>query len=290
MTVGAETALYTLIGDPVGHSLSPLIHNTAFDALSVDAVYVATRVGADRLAEAVGGLDALGFSGANVTIPHKLAVMTHLDEVTVAARSVGAVNAIRVERTNGTSKLIGDNTDAAGFAGPLLSGDMKAPRSALILGAGGASRAVVHACLELIGIDRIAISARREEQAAGLVHDFGGGSAENDAELSVVTWSERSEAAGGAELIVNCTPLGMQPDVNASPLDDISEIGSGQTVYDLVYAPARTRLLKDSEARGARTIPGIEMLIGQAAAAFRWWTGRDMPLPAVRDAVARRLA
>jgi len=269
----------------VGHSLSPLIHNTAFDALARNAVYVATRVRTDSLADAVRGLDALGFEGANVTIPHKLAVMSFLDEVTDTARSVGAVNAIRIDRSNGTSKLIGDNTDAAGFAGPLLSSGRKTPRTALILGAGGASRAVIHACLELIGVDNIVVTARREEQAAGLIADFGA----DDAEIGVVLWSERHSAAGRAELIVNCTPLGMHPNVDASPLGDAAEIGSGQTVYDLVYAPARTRLLKDAEARGAETIPGIEMLIGQAAAAFRWWTGSDMPMDVVREAVQRRL-
>lgn len=287
LTVGPETALYTLIGDPVGHSLSPLIHNTAFDALSEDAVYVATRVEADALADAVHGLAALGFRGANVTIPHKLPVLEYLDEVTDTARGIGAVNAIRIDRSDRGVRLTGDNTDAAGFAGPLLSGrPSDRTRSALVLGAGGASRAVVYACLELIEVEDVAVSARREEQAAELIGGFGGGSAG----LNVVRWEDRSTATHGADLIINCTPLGMHPEVDRSPLDDLSGVGPGQTVYDLVYAPTETRLLKDAAARGAGTIPGIEMLIGQAAAAFKWWIGRDMPVTAVRTALDHRMA
>lgn len=282
MTLGPDTALYTLIGDPVGHSLSPLIHNTAFDAISEDAVYVATRVEASALADAMRGLAVLGFRGVNVTIPHKLAIMEHLGEVSETARAIGAVNAVRIDRSEGDVRLIGDNTDAAGFAGPLLSDSTLSPRSALVLGAGGASRAVVYACLELVGMTEVAVSARREEQAAGLVEGFRGG-------LSVVGWEDRSAAASRADLIINCTPLGMHPAVDRSPLDDLSGIGSDHTVYDLVYAPAETRLLKDAAAQGARTIPGVEMLIGQAAAAFRWWTGRDMPVAAVRTALRRRM-
>lgn len=282
MSVGPQTALFTLIGDPVGHSLSPLIHNTAFKALSEDAVYVATRVKAGRLADAIRGLDALGFRGVNVTIPHKLAVMDFLDEVTDTARAVGAVNAIRIDRSATGSTLIGDNTDAAGFAGPLLQGEP--PRSALVLGAGGASRAVVYACLELVGITEIVITARREGQAADLAARFGG----SGSGARTVSWSGRADAAGDADLIINCTPLGMRPDTDGTPLQDLSGVGQGQTVYDLVYAPAETRLLSESAARGARTISGIEMLIGQAAEAFRWWTGREMPVEAVRAVLDRR--
>ena len=285
MAVGPETALYTLMGDPVRHSLSPLIHNTAFGALSVDAVYVATRVRAERLADAVRGLDALGFSGANVTIPHKLAVMELLDDVTETARTIGAVNTIRVDRSGDGPRLAGDNTDAAGFASPLLDASRDAPDSALVLGAGGSARAVVYACLELIGVSKLTVTTRREEQAIALAGRF----SDVDAEVGAVPWSDRSAAAADALLIVNCTPLGMRPATGDTPLEDLSHVGAGQTVYDLVYAPAETRLLAESAARGARTISGMDMLIGQAAEAFRWWTGREMPLDRVRDAVKQRV-
>ncbi|NNF03932.1 MAG: shikimate dehydrogenase [Rhodothermales bacterium] len=286
MSIEPSTALFALIGDPVEHSLSPLIHNTAFEALSVDAAYAAFRVGRDRLADAVDGMAALGFLGANVTIPHKLAVMDLVDDVTETARAVGAVNTIRFEKTGNAIRVLGENTDAAGFAGPLPGDGAPAPRSALVLGAGGSSRAVIHACLRLVGIPDVAVTARRENQASEIADRFGGSAAG----LRVVPWEKRASAAGEAELIVNCTPLGMHPATDGTPLEDVSGIGSDQVVYDLVYSPEETRLLKESSARGARTISGLEMLIGQAAAAFKWWTDLEMPIEQIRRAVRLRLA
>ncbi len=269
-----------LFGDPVAHSLSPLIHNAAFRAAGIDAEYRAQRVSAEELVAAVAMLREPHALGANVTVPHKQAVIPYLDALTPRAEAIGAVNTI-VRTADGD--LRGENTDAAGF---LYGLDAAALRGApaLVFGAGGAARAVVYALLTERQPASLTLVARRSDQAAMLAAEFSG--LDKRRALRVVPRAEAAAAVRQSRLVVNATPLGMHPDTESTPWPDTADFRDGQTVYDLVYAPAETRLLREAHAQGAQTIGGMAMLIGQAAAAFEQWTGTPMPLAAVHAVLA----
>ncbi|WP_028567113.1 shikimate dehydrogenase [Salisaeta longa] len=281
MPPDGQTQVVLLLGHPVRHSQSPRIHNAAFVAQGINAVYVACEVDEGSLADAVRGMRALRCWGANVTIPHKQAVVPLMDEVSVEAEAVGAVNTI-VRLPDG--QLRGDNTDAAGFLDPLERryGDALEGASALVLGAGGAARAVVYALLTRYAVRRCTIAARRAAQAEALreamtLYDSSGG-------LRTTTFADAADAMPQHRLIVNATPVGMTPDTEARPVP-AAGWASGHIAYDLVYTPRTTRFLRDADAAGADTVGGIEMLIGQAAAAYHQWTDRTMPLDVVRAAL-----
>jgi len=281
----ADTKLVTLLGYPVEHSLSPLIHNTAFQAQGVNAVYVATPVRPNALAEGVAGLEALQFLGANVTVPHKEGVRDLLDEVSMRAATVGAVNTI-VREDDG---LRGDNTDVDGFLNPLadtVGGEMRgAPM--LIFGAGGAARAVVYGLLARYAPEQLTLVARRPEQAEALADDF----ADYDTQdaLRVTTFEDAGDAVRNSRLLVNATPLGMGPDhTDDTPWPDAEDLTPDHVAYDLVYNPEETRFLQDAAAQGATTIGGLDMLVGQAAAAYEQWTDAEMPTEAVYEALRQR--
>lgn len=288
MSIDAETRLVTLLGNPVEHSLSPLIHNTAFQVHSINAAYVATRVAAGDLPAAVEGLRAMRFWGANVTIPHKQAVQRLLDDVTPRAEAVGAVNTIvRVDPPTGPAQLRGDNTDVAGFLAPLAPhADRLRGTTALIVGAGGAARAVTYALLTEHTPSRLTLAVRTPPKAEPLVHDMIAHAA--DTELKVVPIGEAGPALRASTLVVNATPVGMHPDVDRTPWPDADDFTPSHLVYDLVYNPTTTRLLREASAQGATSIGGLDMLIGQAAAAYEQWTGRPMPDEAVREALHAR--
>ncbi|MDA0873675.1 MAG: shikimate dehydrogenase [Bacteroidetes bacterium] len=258
-----------LIGHPVGHSLSPLIHRAAYAALGLDWHYGLMDVLEPDLPAVLAGVDGQRIVGANVTIPYKERVFRLLDDCTETARAVGAVNTVFVRNGRRT----GHNTDVEGFLSPLRERGATDPRPALIIGAGGAARAVAHALTGVLGWKDVTVAARNEATARAL-HGVG-----------FTPWDERSSAAFGADLIINTTPIGMHPHEDASPLPADQPFRVEQTVYDLVYAPAETRLLQSASAAGASVIGGLPMLIGQAAAAFRIWTGQEMPLEAVRAAL-----
>lgn len=274
-----------LLGDPVAHSLSPLIHNAAFRAAGLDVEYRARRVAPEDLAEAVAALREPGVLGANVTIPHKQAVIAHLDALAPAAEAIGAVNTI-VRQKDGA--LLGDNTDAAGFLHGLEgAGDLHGA-SAVVLGSGGAARAVVYALLTDLRPETFTIAARSVEKAEALAADFAQLAPEST--LRVVALDAAGAAVRASRLVVNATPLGMHPDEHATPSPDADDFGPTHTVYDLVYAPAETRLLREAAAHGARAIGGMKMLVGQAAASFARWTGTPMPFGPVHSALRDHLA
>jgi len=285
MAIDAKTRLVTLLGFPVEHSMSPRLHNTAFTAQSVNARYVATPVRPADLADALVGLRALRFLGANVTIPHKEAVLPLLDDLTPTAEAIGAVNTlVTYDRDAETLGLRGDNTDVAGFLEPLaphrpgLEG-----AEATVLGAGGAARAVVFGLLDRVPLRRLTIAARRPEQAKHLAETFS-----DVASITVVSATNFADApVATSRLIVNATPVGMHPDVDRTPWPHAGDFSENQIVYDLVYNPRTTRLLQEAAARGATPIGGLDMLIGQAAAAYEQWTGRTMPTKTVRDEIFR---
>ncbi|WP_397546814.1 shikimate dehydrogenase [Rhodothermus marinus] len=285
VSIRATTRPIALLGDPVAHSFSPLIHNTGFQTQGLDFVYLACRVPKDALPEAIAGLRALGFAGANVTIPHKEAVRPLLDRCTPRAEAIGAVNTI-VCRADGSGavELIGDNTDVEGFLEPLQSlADRLAGAEMVVLGAGGAARAVVYALLTEFRPTRLTIVARTPARGEALAADFA--TYDTRRALQVMAPDEAAPAVRSACLIVNATPVGMHPHVAASPWPHAEDFGPEQIVYDLVYNPVRTRLLREAAARGATTIDGLTMLIGQAAAAYRQWTGHELPREAVQAAL-----
>ncbi len=274
----ANTEMIAILGHPVDHSLSPIIHNTALQRQGLNYIYLAVDLVPERVSEAIRGLSALGFAGANVTIPHKQAVLSHMDDLSDAAGAIRAVNTIVCKE----GRLYGDNTDIEGFLAPLR--DMKlhgAPMT--LLGAGGAARAAAYGLLRDYCPNPLTLVARRTSQAEILVRDFAnfGGC------LEVCDFDSASKFIRNSRLIVNSTPIGMYPNVQETPWKQKEDFTPEQIVYDLVYRPHRTRLLQDAAERGAMTIGGLTMLIEQAAASYRQWTNREMPVGTVRDTLAK---
>jgi shikimate dehydrogenase len=281
MKIDAKTRLVLLLGYPVEHSRSPLIHNTAFQAQGVNGVYVAASVPPAALPAAVAGLPALGCFGANVTIPHKHAVLPLMDALSPHAEAVGAVNTIVCRKDEaGAPLLYGDNTDVPGFLEPLAD---HAPAlggaSMLVFGAGGAARAVVYALLTAFRPERLTLVARRIEAAERLARDLSAYDSRNA--LRVVSQDEARDAVRSSALLVNATPLGMHPETEGTPWPDRGNFGPSQLVYDLVYNPRRTRLMDDAAERGATVLGGLGMLVSQAAASYVQWTGKPMPVDQV---------
>jgi shikimate dehydrogenase len=261
-----------VIGDPIAHSKSPLIHRFWLDALAIDADYRATRVDPDDLARFVADRRAdPAWRGCNVTIPHKLAVMDLVDDPGDVRATIGAMNTI-VRQSDGS--LIGTNTDAAGFWAPIAGLDL-ADQPVAVIGAGGAARAVLFA-LARVGVGRVTILNRSPLKAAGLLATFGlkGDAVPLDAPLPPAT------------LVVNASALGM---TGQPPLDlDLSGLPEDAIVYDLVYAPLETPLLAAARARELETVDGLDMLIGQAALAFELFFGAEPPRerdPDLREAL-----
>ena len=278
-----KSSIVGLIGWPVGHSVSPAMHNAAFAALDLPWCYVPLPVApepAARIGEAVRGLRALGLRGANVTVPHKQAVTPYLDELTAAAQAIGAVNTIIVQDDG---RLVGDNTDAPGFVADLRDhGVDPTGQRMLVLGAGGSARAIVYG-LAAAGARTITIAnrtlARAEELAAALQPDFPA------IPLAACAMpADLAHYATQSDLVVNCTSLGMTPNAEGLPWQPDLPFCADQTVYDLVYNPRRTRLLAQAERDGARAIGGIGMLIWQGAIAFERWTGQQPPVEIMRAA------
>ena len=266
----ATTRLLGLLGDPVAHSLSPRLHNYLIKRLDIDCRYLAFRVSPQDLSQAVQGLKALGAAGFNVTVPHKRAVLPLLDEVSPQAQALGAVNTVVCQ----DGKLVGHNTDWIGFLRPLQGVQLQG-KSALILGAGGAANAVVYALIRS-GIGRIAIVNRTLERARRLAeHARVSLGFEGVEALSLDTHALGPHLENSA-LLVNATSVGMWPKVQETPLS-ADALGAHLTVYDLIYNPLETRLLRESKAAGAHVIDGLDMFIGQGVAAFSLWTGVNVP-------------
>jgi shikimate dehydrogenase len=270
--ITAHTQLVGIIGWPVGHSRSPAMHNAAFMALGMDWAYVPLPVAPPHLAAALRGLAALGFAGANVTVPHKVAALPLLDEVTSAAQEIGAVNTILVR----DGHLVGDNTDHQGFLAALAEmGVSPQGWRVLVIGAGGAARAVAYA---LRGQAAHLIVGARRLEAAQEVAVLAGGEA--------LPWPPSAPPA--VDLIVQATPVGQWPEVDASPWPATLPIPQGAAVMDLITTPAITTFMARAQAAGCRVQGGLPMLIHQGAASFRLWTGREPPIDVMRQAVTRQ--
>ena len=268
--VTATTRVAAVIGSPIRHSLSPTIHNAAFDALDLDWTYVAFEVDADGAAAAVEAMRRLGLAGMSVTMPAKQAVAAAVDRCSSDASVLGAVNCVRWD----DDELVGENTDGEGFVRSLVeeSGTEPLGRRFVVVGAGGAARAIILAlaragAAEIVVVNR---SAEPAEQAARLAGAIGRVGVPAD--------------VAGADVVVNATSLGMGAD-DPMPVDPVV-LRAGQVVADIVYARSTTPLLAAAARVGATPVGGLGMLVQQAAVAFEHWTGRPAPVDAMRRAVA----
>ncbi len=288
VSVTGGTKLVGVFGYPVEHSLSPAMHNAAFAALHLPYIYVPFCVAPSDLGAAIGSLKSLGIIGVNLTIPHKEAVLPYLDEITSEAREVGAVNTVHC--VDGV-RLTGDNTDGYGFYAPLAAAGLSVSgRRVVVLGAGGAARSVV------IRLARegahISIANRSHDRAIRLaqaVEDAG------YARVGVVEWESPGRkdlyrALTECEILVQTTRVGMHPQSMEMPEIPIETLTQQHTVYDLVYNPAETALLREARRRGCRTITGVQMLVHQGAAAFHRWTAEWPPVDVMEIAVLDSLA
>ncbi len=282
--IDAETKTCALLGHPVGHSLSPAIHNAAFEALGLNFLYVAHDVSPGELPRAVDGARVMGYRGLSVTIPHKAAALECVDEADATARGIGCINTV----VNDGGRLLGYNSDGLGALGALREAGVD-PRGGrvLLLGSGGAARAVAVTLAIEAPPERLRILGVEPEELERLVADVGrsGPGPVTGGELSADSLREEFSRA---EIVLQCTPVGMHPETEKSlvPPDFLKK---EQVVFDAVYNPRRTRLLRDAEAAGCRTVEGIEMFLGQAAAQFELWTGRKAPTEAMRKVVEKRL-
>ncbi len=273
---------FGVIGYPLTHSLSPQIHNHTFQILKIDAVYEKIEISPESFNESFNELKSGGYSGFNITIPYKLKIMSLLDEIDSDARTIGAVNTI-VRKEN---KWVGYNTDVSGFLTPLLEFE-NILLNCLVLGTGGAARAVIFALARYLQPQSITIAGRNLEKAANLSIEFG-------LLFEMIHLDHRS--LNGAEsilsefnLIVNTTPLGTFPNIEQTPLLTIMNLTEQTIVYDLVYNPLETKLLKNARRAGKNIflINGMEMLLQQAASAFKLWTNEEMPIADVRDYILK---
>ncbi len=258
------TRVLGVLGDPVEHSASPAMHNAAINDLGLDYAYVAFKVKHAELSKAVEGLRALNIVGMNVTVPHKKAVIPYLDEVSPEAKAIGAVNTI----VNRGGKLIGYNTDVYGFTKSIdLEGDFeKWPANVVLLGAGGAARAVLYSLLQRSEIERVHLINRTTAKAESLANEM-----DSNGRVFIDPMSEGDWDHVG--LLINSTSVGLFPDVRSSPLQHTSVIRPNMLVVDNIYRPLRTELMSKAEECGAKVVNGLGMLIWQGVRSFELWTG-----------------
>jgi len=268
--IGARTAIYGILGKPVSHSVSPAMHNAAFRAARLDAVYL--PLAAADIEDFMAFAEAVGIAGASVTAPFKLDAFERADECDPVSRRIQSVNTLRRE----DARWLGFNTDVTGFLTPLQSAMRLPGMRATILGAGGAARSVSVA-LAAAGV-KVTVAARRVEQARDVAALTG---------AATVAWPPDPASW---DLLVNATPVGTAPRADQSPLPEDYLFHGGGVVYDLVYNPPITRLIAAAERAGCRTIGGLDMLVAQAQAQFEWWTGGRPADRVMRDAAVAQLA
>ena len=268
-SIDGETKIFGILGRPVAHSLSPVMHNAAFQHLGINAVYVAFPV--THLFQAVAGLRGLGIGGVSVTIPFKEEIIPLIDELDPQAARIGAMNTV----VNRDGCLTGYNTDWLGAVTAFTAKISLKGRHVLILGAGGASRAIAYGIIQAGG--RVSLTDIDADRAAALVHDLGAAAIPLEA-------LDRCPAT----ILVNATPVGMTPDVDGIPLNP-NLLSHFEVVMDIVYQPLQTRLLREAEAHGCATIDGLQMLIHQGAAQFELWTGQEAPMEIMAQAAYEAL-
>jgi len=283
MEISGRTRVCGIIGDPVEHSLSPAMHNAAFQELHLDFVYVAFRVRKDELREAILGAKSLDIKGLNVTMPHKNAVMKYLDEIDPTARSIGAVNTI----LNDEGRLRGYDTDGIGALKALKENGISLDgKKLLLLGAGGAGKAIAfHAAQEVEELKILNRTAQKAKDLAEVLRkNFGKKIGGNS--LSAKTIKKELE---DADIVVNATSVGMYPTDDQSLIDP-SWLRPNLCVMDIVYNPIETKLAKDARFVGAKVVSGVEMLVHQGAASFEIWTNRPAPIKVMKQTILNKLS
>lgn len=280
--ITGKTNVFGIIGDPVEHSLSPGMHNAAFKELGLDNIYVPFQVKAEHLEDAILGAQSLGIKGFNVTIPHKTEVINYLDYLDIAAGLIGAVNTIEF----GKNGAVGHNTDGIGAVMAIEEITPVKNKKVIILGAGGASRAIAFQLL-LSGVDNLVIANRTVEKAGELKTDL---VEKLDHEVRVSGLDENlTIELSDADILINTTPVGMYPNVDQKPVVTAEIMHPDLVVNDIVYNPLKTGLLKEADKAGAKSISGIKMLMYQGVEAFKIWTGIEPPLEIFQGALMNEL-
>jgi shikimate dehydrogenase len=281
MEIKATTKIYCIFGHPVSHSLSPAMHNSAFSALGLDCAYVAFDISPEEIGKAVQAVRTLGISGVNITIPHKETIIPHLDEVAPDAELTGAVNTVK----NDGGKLSGHNTDVGGFLRAVEEelGVKPEGSKVFLAGAGGAARAVMSAfCMN--GAEKIYVLNRTHDKALRLASDFG--ERFRKIKIEPVKFGDVKAIESGlgkADILVNSTSSGMDGrEVLDLPLDKMKKTS---VVYDLVYKPRETRLVKEARGLGLKAAGGLGMLLYQGVLSFEIWTGKQAPVDVMRKAL-----
>lgn len=283
--ITGKTQLLGVIGYPIEHSLSPVMHNAAIAQLGIDYAYLPFAVAPEALPQAVAGFGAIGLQGFNITIPHKQAMIPLLSHISEVAQAVGAVNTVwRTEQ--GWS---GTNTDVEGFLAPLKDQSIDWHTvNAVILGNGGAARAVVAGCAQL-GCAQVQVVGRSAQKRQAFLTSWQ--TSPLQVNLSVHSWDELPKLLTTAQLIVNTTPIGMAPHPESSPLNAaaLEALPAHAIAYDLIYTPRPTLFLQQAQAQGATIIDGLEMLVQQGAAALRQWVQQPVPVEVMRRSLLEYL-
>jgi shikimate dehydrogenase len=285
--ITGKTKLLGVIGHPVEHSLSPVMHNAAIAQLGLDYIYLPFPIEPQNLEVAIAGFAAIGVIGFSVTIPHKQAIIPLLSEITPLAQTIGAVNT--VSRQN--NKWVGTNTDIEGFIAPLQTTYKQdwSQKVAVILGNGGAARAVVAGCTQL-GFAKIHVVGRNIQRLQEFRNSWSNSPLVD--KFQVHQWEELPKLIPQANLLVNTTPIGMYPKVDQSPVsvEEIANLPTGAIAYDLIYIPKPTQFLEQAQKQGAIAIDGLEMLVQQGVAALKIWLQQEtMPVEVMRQALQNHL-
>lgn len=280
--ITGKTNVFGIIGDPVEHSLSPGMHNAAFKELGLDNIYVPFQVKAENLEDAILGAQSLGIKGFNVTIPHKKEVINYLDYLDIAAGLIGAVNTIEF----GKNGAVGHNTDGIGAVKAIEEVTPVKNKKVVVLGAGGASRAITFQLL-LSGVDNLIIANRTVEKAIELKTDL---DEKLDHEVRVSGLDEKlTQEIKDTDILINTTPVGMYPNIHQKPVLNAAMMHQELVVNDIVYNPLKTGLLKEADKAGAKSISGLKMLMYQGVEAFKIWTGIEPPVEIFQSALMKEL-
>ncbi|MBQ6099665.1 MAG: shikimate dehydrogenase [Methanobrevibacter sp.] len=280
MNIKGSTNIVGLIGHPVEHSFSPPMHNAAFESLGMDWAYVAFDVEPENVSSAINGAQALNIKGFNVTIPHKIEVMQHLNELDDVASLIGAVNTIDF------NNLKGYNTDGIGAIRAIEEVTSVKDKNVIVAGAGGASRAISF-YLAKFGASSITILNRNVDKAQNLARDISNSGLISDVKSDSI--SQINTYLKDADILVDTTPLGMDPHIDDEPIAKAENMHGDLVVFDAVYNPNETVLLKEAIKAGAEPVYGIKMLLYQGAESFKIWTGMDAPIDVMEDALNRHL-